>query len=80
MGRVIIDQYDCHGNIHRKSMKCKSEARAFEIQAKLPRVKQWKYYDGYVGTGLNRKNPKPEFKMPESFEELDMMMKLGMIR
>lgn len=70
MGRVIIDQYDYHRNVNRLSMKCKSEERAFEIQAKLPNVKSWKYYDGYVNARLiDRKKPaKPEISIEDQMK------------
>jgi len=75
MGRVIIDQYDKHGNVHRKSMKCKSQGRAFEIQSKLPNVKQWQYFEGSARlANLKRKKQQPEQPTIE-----EMMQRAGLI-
>lgn len=61
MGRVIIDQYDYHRNVKRISLKCKSEERAFEIQAKLPNVKQWQYFEGSARlANLKRRRTEPQ--------------------
>lgn len=68
MGRVILT----YKGGKRESLKCKSEERASEIAKKRPNVTQWAFY------GDNERVPKDKRKeqpMPQSFEELESMMK-----
>lgn len=73
MGRVIIDQY-YYMKVKRTSLKCKSEERAFEIQAKLPNVKEWKYY------GHNARIPRQKAKAKQDEPSLnDMAVLAGLL-
>ena len=69
MGKVIIEFKD--GRL--ESFKCKSEQRAKEISAKRPKVIDWNYYEKNQRIPTKRK-VKEEY-IPQSFEELDRMMK-----
>jgi len=79
MGRVIIEQHNTYGKVKTLSMKCKSEKRASEIASKLPNVNSWNYYEDNQRIPKQKKKSTPEVRMPDSFEELDMMMRTGLI-
>lgn len=74
MGRVILT----YKGGRKESLKCKSEAKAFEISKKRPNVTQWAFYGDNDTVPRERKQVAQY--IPASFEELDRMMrKQGLI-
>ena len=68
MGRVILTY---KGN-KRESLKCKSKERAEEIAKKRPNVIKWNFYNDNERVPKDKRKEPP---MPQSFEELEQMMK-----
>lgn len=68
MGKVIIKFSDGH----LESFKCKSSERARLVASKRRNVSEWTYYD--KGERVPRVKKKVE-RLPNTFEELEMMIK-----
>lgn len=70
MGRVILKYKDNK----MESLKCKSKERAKEIANKRPNVIEWNFYNDNERVPKDKRKNK-EQPMPQSFEELEQMMK-----
>lgn len=71
MGRLIITCKDGH----LESFKCKSKERAEEIANKRPDKKDWNFYERNERILDIRKKTKNIENFPQSFEELDRMIR-----
>lgn len=69
MGRVLIKFKDGH----LESFKCKSKERASEIANKRPNTLEWNYYEN--GERIPNSKKKNVRQMPNSFEEIEKMMR-----
>jgi hypothetical protein len=68
MSRVILT----YKSGKTESLKCKSKERAEEIAKKRPSVVKWDFYAGDERVPQRKREALP---MPQSFEELDQMMR-----
>lgn len=68
MGRVILT----YKSGKTESLKCKSKERAEEIAKKRPNVIKWNFYADNERVPQKKREVLP---MPQSFEELDQMMR-----
>lgn len=69
-GKLLITYKD--GKV--ESFPCKSEGRAQQIIAKRCNVREWKFYEPNQSIPKSKKKIVQE-RIPQSFEELDMIIK-----
>lgn len=70
MGRVLIT----NKRNQVASYKCKSKKRAQEIAEKRPDTKEWKFYEDNEIIPRPKKKVKEQPRMPQNFEELDLLL------